>query len=168
MEEHENDSQVEILEERLKIIESELERTKEKAERLENQSASCAPPPPPPPPLPPLLLPKPAVIPTAPKIQVPKKSDEIDIKTSIFQENDVNKSPLVSRKLAPQPAIDDLVNQIKGGKFTLKSINKENKKEREEPEAVSEMLKILGTLRRCPKPKPSLNKTVVDFGDVQL
>lgn len=159
---------MEILEERLKIVESELQRAQEKAERLENQSKVSPPLPPPPPPLPPpFVIAKPVIITTTQKIPLQPRPDEMDIKICVNDE-DVIKSPVVLRKLAPQPAIDDLVNQIKGGKFSLKSTNKDNKKEREEPEAVSEMLKILGTLRRCPKPRNSLNKTVVDLGDIQL
>lgn len=137
IEEHENDSQVEILEERLKIVESELQRTQEKAERLENQSKMSPPPPPPPPPppLPPVAIAKPIIITTTKKIPFQYRPDEMDIKM-LINDDDVTKSPVVLRKLAPQPAIDDLVNQIKGGKFTLKSSHKgNNKKEREEPEA---------------------------------
>lgn len=48
-------------------------------------------------------------------------------------------------------AIDAIVNQIKGGKFQLKSTSEnflEKKQKEEQPEAVKEMLTILGTLRK--------------------
>lgn len=69
-----------------------------------------------------------------------------------------------------KPAIggvnDDIINQIKGGKFTLrKAKNEAAKKEREAPKAVSELLNILGSLRRAPKNRISVSS---NFGDVQL
>lgn len=69
-----------------------------------------------------------------------------------------------------KPAIggvnDDIINQIKGGKFTLrKAKNESSKKERETPKAVSELLNILGSLRRAPKNRISVSSS---FGDVQL
>lgn len=51
-------------------------------------------------------------------------------------------------------AIDEIVNQIKGGRFHLKSTEQKAaavKKPREEPPALKEMLNILSTLRRRPK-----------------
>lgn len=61
---------------------------------------------------------------------------------------------------------DDIINQIKGGNFTLRKAKNENKKERETPKAVSELLNILGSLRRAPKNRPSLSNAT--FADVQL
>lgn len=58
MEDEDNNSQTEILEERLKLVESELQAALERAEKAEEKLKSPpAPPPPPPPPLPPLLPP---------------------------------------------------------------------------------------------------------------
>lgn len=136
-------------------MESELQRAQERAERLENQS-KMAPPPPPPPPLP--------LMSTAISIKPPVTYNPTTVKP------DVNDAipPLPAKKLPPQPQIDDIVNQIKGGKFTLKSTNKPNRKEREEPKAVNEMLHILSTLRRSPRPRNSMQKTIVHLEDVQL
>lgn len=61
---------------------------------------------------------------------------------------------------------DDIINEIKGGNFTLRKARNENKKERETPKAVSELLNILGSLRRAPKNRPSL--TNATLADVQL
>lgn len=60
-----------------------------------------------------------------------------------------------------------MINQIKGGRFTLKQTEKvEQKKPREEPAAVKEMLNVLGTLRRRQKStRPRIDNA---FGDVQL
>lgn len=48
-------------------------------------------------------------------------------------------------------AIDEIVNQIKGGRFHLKSTEQKERKPREEPAALKELLNILGTLKRRPK-----------------
>ncbi|CAF4839187.1 unnamed protein product [Pieris macdunnoughi] len=55
-------------------------------------------------------------------------------------------------------AIDAIVDQIKGGKFQLKSTDHavEKKPKDEQPEAVKEMLQILGTLRKRRGHRPSL------------
>lgn len=53
----------------------------------------------------------------------------------------------------PGGAIDNIINQIKGGRFTLKATEQNLQKEKKEepPPAVTEMLNILGTLRRRPR-----------------
>ncbi|XP_034256392.1 shootin-1 [Thrips palmi] len=51
----------------------------------------------------------------------------------------------------PGGAIDNIINEIKGGRFTLKATEQNLQKEKKEPPAVTEMLNILGTLRRRPK-----------------
>lgn len=139
----------------MKLVESELQRAQERAERLENQS-KMAPPPPPPPPLP-LMSTAISIKPLVTYNSTPVKPDVNDAIPT-----------LPAKKLPPQPQIDDIVNQIKGGKFTLKSTNKPNRKEREEPKAVNEMLHILSTLRRSPRPRNSMQKTIVHLEDVQL
>ena len=56
-----------------------------------------------------------------------------------------------SHFFSPGGAIDAIVDQIKGGKFHLKSTDRsvvEKKAKEEQPEAVKEMLAILGTLRK--------------------
>ncbi|KAG6439678.1 hypothetical protein O3G_MSEX000983 [Manduca sexta] len=56
-------------------------------------------------------------------------------------------------------AIDAIVDQIKGGKFQLKSTEQsfmERKPKEEQPEAVKEMLSILGTLRKRRTTRPGL------------
>ncbi|XP_075221950.1 shootin-1-like isoform X2 [Lycorma delicatula] len=58
----------------------------------------------------------------------------------------------------PGAAIDDIINQIKGGRFTLKATEKQMKvaKTEEMPPAVQEMMTVLGTLRRRPKNKQNV------------
>lgn len=59
---------------------------------------------------------------------------------------------------------EDIINAIKQGQFTLRKAKSEKeKKEKEQPKAVSELLNILGSLRRAPKKRQSQF-----FGDVQL
>ncbi|CAG4973315.1 unnamed protein product [Colias eurytheme] len=55
-------------------------------------------------------------------------------------------------------AIDAIVDQIKGGKFHLKSTDRtiEKKQTDDQPEAVKEMLQILGTLRKRRGHRPSV------------
>lgn len=60
---------------------------------------------------------------------------------------------------------EDIINAIKAGQFTLRKAKKEkekNQKETEQPKAVSELLNILGSLRRAPKKRQSQI-----FSDVQ-
>jgi len=58
----------------------------------------------------------------------------------------------------PGAAIDDIVNQIKGGKFTLRVTEKQRQKKEETPAAVQEMLTILGTLKRRPRNATQMSK----------
>lgn len=59
----------------------------------------------------------------------------------------------------PGGAIDNIINEIKGKRFTLKATEQNLQKQKKEPPAVTEMLNILGTLRR--RPKASADATIV-------
>lgn len=189
MEELESNSHTEILEERLKLAESELERALKAAEEAEKALAEIkiaprTPPPmpglpPPPPPMPalPLQPPPPPPLPTqnlapptAPlrtkklrqsSVQEPEEANVSDGDSSGGNNNNG------SAKKQPIGGVnDDIINQIKSGMFTLrKRKNNEAKKERETPKAVNEMLNILGSLRRTSKSKISVS---AKFSDVQL
>lgn len=149
LEDAQNNAQIEILEERLKLVESELQAANERADRAEEQlKAPPAPPPPPPPPPPPLLPPPPQEPPVVPlrrrrsKIILQELAESIGVKE--------NSSP---EKKTPAPGVnEDIINAIKAGQFTLrKAKNDKEKKDKEQPKAVSELLNILGSLRRAPK-----------------
>lgn len=61
-------------------------------------------------------------------------------------------------KKAPSAAgvNEDIINAIKAGQFTLRKARKDKEKqEKEQPKAVSELLNILGSLRRAPKKRQS-------------
>nr|CAD7571719.1 unnamed protein product [Timema californicum] len=76
----------------------------------------------------------------------------------------IPRKPINLATTAPGGAIDDIINQIKGGKFTLKRskeyhnqfiiFQKQQEKKEEPPAAVQEMLTIIGTLKRRPKNRP--------------
>lgn len=68
------------------------------------------------------------------------------------------------KKTSTAPGVnEDIINAIKAGQFTLRKARKEKEKEnKEQPKAVSELLNILGSLRRAPKKRKSQY-----FGDVQ-
>ncbi|XP_044743420.1 shootin-1 [Chrysoperla carnea] len=168
----EAEMQIEILEEKLKLAESELQAATERAENAEKELDTLkAPPIPPPPPPPPLLLtssPTPASsirLKTVLNLNsTPKKENPVEDMEKLLgiDQNTPKKQPYI-----PPAAIDSVINQIKGGRFTLKQTEKvEQKKPREEPAAVKEMLNVLGTLRRRQKAtRPRIDNA---FGDVQL
>ncbi|XP_034940108.1 shootin-1 [Chelonus insularis] len=184
LEEKESNVEFEIVEEKLKLAEVELNMMQERAERAEKEvqrleeivrkleekiceieKKSTPPPPPLPPPPPPL--------PQSSSIS----ASSVKLLTRERQQHDQNRNSAIvdmenmlgiSKKppaVPQQPAIDDIINQIKGGRFTLKQTDKQREEERRRkremesaPAAVSEMLNILGTMRRRAKPvRQSLN-----------
>ncbi|KAG5899933.1 hypothetical protein JTB14_002484 [Gonioctena quinquepunctata] len=161
LEDEENNAQIEILEERLKLVESELQAANERADKAEEKlKAALSPPPPPPPPLPPLLPPPGSDPPRVPLRRRRSKVALSDLAETIGVQE--NTSP---EKKAPAPGVnEDIINAIKAGQFTLKKAKKDKgKQDKEQPKAVSELLNILGSLRRAPKKRQSLF-----LGDVQL
>ncbi|XP_012229435.2 shootin-1 [Linepithema humile] len=172
LEEKESNVEFEIVEEKLKLAESELEvilhraeRAEKSVEELENvvqclkqkvseleEKASKPPPPPPPPP--------PMLGAGQSSIKLLTREKLTSERTAVSDmENMLGITPKKTPAVAQQPAIDDIINQIKGGRFTLKQTDKqreEERKRRQEAEsaspAVSEMLNILGTMRRRAKP----------------
>lgn len=185
LEEKESNVEFEIVEEKLKLAESELEVVTQRAERaeksvetlegvietlkmkiseLEEQLSRPPPPPlpPPPPPPPPMFN------------NGGQSSIKLQTKEKMNAERnavaDMENMLGITKKTPPvtqQPAIDDVINQIKGGRFTLKQTDKQREEERRRrqeaenaPPALSEMLNILGTMRRRAKPiKQSLKST---------
>lgn len=111
-----------------------------------------SPPPPPPPPPPVSLVPPPPPPPPPLSLCPPPNAVAVfagidDMSTMLQNKHNTLK------KCAPTSggAIDAIVDQIKGGKFHLKSTSEnflEKKPKDEQPEAVKEMLTILGTLRK--------------------
>lgn len=177
LEERESNVEFEILEEKLKLADAELdiavqrsecaERSVERLERaiveLEEKvkdlelkaSQPPAPPLPPPPPPPPMF---PAAANATIKLLTREKNHADSNSALSDMENmlGITKRPSA---VAQQPAIDDVISQIKGGRFTLKQTDKQREEERRRrqeaetaPPAVSEMLTILGTMRRRAKP----------------
>ncbi|XP_017881052.1 shootin-1 [Ceratina calcarata] len=185
LEEKESNVEFEIVEEKLKLAESEFEVVMQRAERAEKsvetlegvvqtlkakiseleEKLSGPPPPvslpPPPPPPPPMFN------------NCGQSSIKLLTKEKMNSERnavtDMENMLGITKKTPPvtqQPAIDDVINQIKSGRFTLKQTDKqrEERRRRQEaesaPPAVSEMLNILGTMRRRAKPiKQSLKST---------
>ncbi|XP_046434545.1 shootin-1 isoform X1 [Neodiprion fabricii] len=177
LEERESNVEFEILEEKLKLADTELEiavqrsecaelsverleqtvkELEEKIKDLETKAAQPpAPPLPPPPPPPPMFESANATI----KLLTREKNHTNSNNSALSDMENmlgINKRPAA---VAQQPAIDDVISQIKGGRFTLKQTDKqrdEERKRRQEaeaaPPAVSEMLTILGTMRRRAKP----------------
>lgn len=175
LEEKESNVEFEIVEEKLKLAESELEVVLQRAERaektieeLENvvrclkqkvseleEKVSKPPPPPLPPPPPPL----PISMTGQSSIKLLTKEKLISERSAV---SDMENMLGIAQKKTPavtqQPAIDDIINQIKGGRFTLKHTDKQKEEERKRRQAentspaVSEMLNILGTMRRRAKP----------------
>ncbi|KAJ9582701.1 hypothetical protein L9F63_022942 [Diploptera punctata] len=172
LEEREGEAQLELMEEKLRLAESELQCALQRAEHAEKRTsqliskvnelegeieAKCCPPPPPPPPLPPPPLP-PAM---GPKLLCvsPARRNSVCSATDTGSETGnpvldmanmlgIPRKPTAAAAL-PGGAIDDIINQIKGGKFTLKATEKQKEEKKEEPPAaVQEMLNILGTLKR--------------------
>lgn len=163
LEDLENNPQTEILEERLKLVEAELQDALDRAEKAEK--ALQPPPPPPAPPLPPPPPPPPSFDnpPSAPvRVKKLSRTNVPDIAAALG----VQETKECDSKKPPVSGVnDDIINQIKGGNFTLRKAKNESKKERETPKAVSELLNILGSLRRAPKNRISVSS---NFGDVQL
>ncbi|CAK9800000.1 hypothetical protein ANTPLA_LOCUS2189 [Anthophora plagiata] len=175
LEEKESNVEFEIVEEKLKLAESELDVATQRAERAEKlvetleelvqslkvkiseleEKLSRPPPPPLPPPPPPPMFNNGGQ--SSIKLLTKEKMN-LERNAVTDMENMLGitkKTPTV----AQQPAIDDIINQIKGGRFTLKQTDKQREEERKRrqeaesaPPAVSEMLNILGTMRRRAKP----------------
>ncbi|XP_015121166.1 shootin-1 [Diachasma alloeum] len=181
LEEKESNVEFEIVEEKLKLSEVEMNMVLERAERAEREverlegvvakleemlgemQSKSAPPPPPAPPLPPPPPPLPpahnasrATV----KLLTRERAEGGSNRNSAICDMEsllgIAKKPAA---VPQQPAIDDIINQIKGGKFTLKQTDKQRDEERRRkremesaPAAVSEMLNILGTMRRRAKP----------------
>ncbi|KAF7987284.1 hypothetical protein HCN44_003046 [Aphidius gifuensis] len=172
-------AEFDLIQERAEIAEAEVERLREiivnleeKIDEIENSKVQIspvpAPPPPPPPPPPPLS-------------QQFNDSSNASIKLLTRERLDNRNSAIcdmenilgIKKKpcaVPQQPAIDDIINQIKGGRFTLKQTDKqrddEQRKKRESqttPPAVSEMLSILGTMRRRASSTRQLYKSSQDF-----
>ncbi|KAK1127577.1 hypothetical protein K0M31_004108 [Melipona bicolor] len=184
LEEKESNVEFEIVEEKLKLAESELEVVTQRAERAEKsvetlegvvqslkakiseleEKLSRPPPPPLPPPPPPPPMFNNGGQSTIKLLTKEKINSERNAVTDMENMLGITKK---TPTVAQQPAIDDIINQIKGGRFTLKQTDKqreEERKRRQEAEnaspAVSEMLNILGTMRRRAKPiKQSLKST---------
>ncbi|CAB3232549.1 unnamed protein product [Arctia plantaginis] len=109
---------------------------------------ACAPPPPPPPPC---MPPPPPPPPPPPAAFDPSGCD--DMASMLANKQGTLKRSKQGDQNGAGGAIDAIVDQIKGGKFHLKSTeqkftDKKTKKQDEQPEAVKEMLAILGTLRK--------------------
>nr|CAD7198307.1 unnamed protein product [Timema douglasi] len=153
LEEREGEVELELLEEKLKLAESELQCALKRAERAESQTCQLSskidqlnqalesksvPVPPPPPPLPP------------PPFQSAICNPVLEMANILG----IPRKPINLATTAPGGAIDDIINQIKGGKFTLKRSKKQHEKKEEPPAAVQEMLTIIGTLKRRPKNRP--------------
>nr|CAD7430667.1 unnamed protein product [Timema monikensis] len=153
LEEREGEVELELLEEKLKLAESELQCALKRAERAESQTCQLSskidqlnqalesksvPVPPPPPPLPP------------PPFQAVICNPVLEMANILG----IPRKPINLATTAPGGAIDDIINQIKGGKFTLKRSKKQHEKKEEPPAAVQEMLTIIGTLKRRPKNRP--------------
>ncbi|VVC33452.1 Hypothetical protein CINCED_3A025823 [Cinara cedri] len=185
--------QIELYEEKLKLTEAELLCSQQRAEIAESQvdelrkkleetktsviSPPCAPPPPPPPP-PPMMMP-PAPPPPPTSMASMSNLQNIKLKTvstlnctnndeSNAIEEMGNYLGLSSPNKGPQVqngAIDAIINQIKGGRFSLKATDKEKQtpvKKQEPPPVVNEMMNVLGTLRRNPKRRASFKTAPAD------
>lgn len=138
LEEQESSAQQEVLEERLKLAEAELQAALQRERELR---APPPPPPPPPPPAPPL----------APLRRRKSRATAEDLARSVGATPEKKETPGVN---------EDIINAIKEGKFTLRKRRKEGAcapaPDKEAPKAVSELLNILGSLRRAPKKRQSL------------
>ncbi|CAI6368590.1 unnamed protein product [Macrosiphum euphorbiae] len=178
--------QIELYEEKLKLIEAELLCSQQRADIAESQveelgkqlretktvvaPPQCGPPPPPPPPAPPAPPPPP------PPMALAGASGGIKLKTVSSLNHNSNAIedlgnylglPMASPK-GPQVqngAIDAIINQIKGGRFSLKATDKEKQtpvKKQEPQPVVNEMMNVLGTLRRNPKRRASFKTAPAD------
>lgn len=146
------------------MVESELQHAIERAEKAEKSLSEIpkvppAPPLPPPPPLPTNLTPQPPIVPIRTKKLARNGVSEI------AEALGINETATDDKKV-PLGIHNDIINQIKGGTFTLKKSKNENKKkDRETPKAVTEMLNVLGSLRKVSRNKMTVS---TNFGDVQL
>jgi chromosome segregation ATPase len=177
LEERETEPCLELVEEKLRLAESELQLAVQRAEQAEKRTmqlnskvsqlqekleAKACPPPPPPPPIPPPLPPPKSLL----KPHTVTVASATDTGADVGTGNpvlDMANMLGISRKPAavsalPSAAIDDIVNQIKRGKFTLRATEKQRQKKEETPEAVQEMLTILGTLKRRPRNSAQISK----------
>lgn len=172
LDEREAEAQLELMEEKLRLAESELHCTLQRAEQAEKRSsqlvtrvnqlqdeleAKACPPPPPPPPLPP---PPPTMSRlrtcTAPLrqgsyVSVADAGERVETGNPVLDMANMLGIPRrpTAAAVLPGGAIDDIINQIKKGKFTLKATEKQKGERKEEPPAaVQEMLNVLGTLKR--------------------
>ncbi|XP_026471315.1 shootin-1-like [Ctenocephalides felis] len=182
------DPQIEVLEAKLKITEHELNVAIERAERAEselqntlsenngsmqtdndvfgngeegvvmrrkmtNGNQIVMPPPPPPPPVPNLNLGA-----NKTEIKIKTQASAVAEMAAMLDIKPVNDTP-AKTKNDNGGIIDAIVDQIKGGRFRLKSTDVQNKSKtkKEEPAAVKEMLNILGTLRRTRGKRSSMN-----------
>ncbi|KAJ8709894.1 hypothetical protein PYW08_009898 [Mythimna loreyi] len=108
--------------------------------------APLAPPPPPPPAMPP-----PPPPPPPPPAPVPFELGHVEDMANMLAHKSGTLKKSKQNGAEVGGAIDAIVDQIKGGKFHLKSTDRsvaEKKTKEEQPEAVKEMLAILGTLRK--------------------
>ncbi|VEN40865.1 unnamed protein product [Callosobruchus maculatus] len=165
------DPQVEILEERLRLAESELAAAQKRAEEAEERlRCPPPPPPPPPPPMPPqaplrrrrsrLLIDGGGTTPAKQLEEEQKLSEEKTSKADLLA---AAGSPEKKPAAAVPCANEDIINAIKAGQFTLRKPKKEKEiKDKDTPNAVSELLNILSSLRRAPKKRQSQF-----IGDVQ-
>ncbi|XP_063389307.1 arp2/3 complex-activating protein rickA-like [Cydia fagiglandana] len=126
--------------------------------------ASPTPSPPPAPvfsPPPPPSLPPPAALPPPPPPPPPPPAVFVPTGGSDMAHMLASKQASLKKSVqnGGDPAIDSIVDQIKGGNFTLRRRDQnflERKPKEEQPEAVKEMLAILGTLRKRRVHRPSL------------
>ncbi|PNF18712.1 hypothetical protein B7P43_G05008 [Cryptotermes secundus] len=175
LDEREAEAQLELMEEKLRLAESELHCALQRAEQAEKRSSqmvtrvnqlqdeleakACLPPPPPPPPPP---LPPPPLAVSHPRIctaslrqrncvSVADTGARVETGNPVLDMANMLGIPRrpAAAAILPGGAIDDIINQIKGGKFTLKATEKQKDEKKEEPPAaVQEMLYVLGTLKR--------------------
>lgn len=113
-------------------------------------AAECPTPPSIPPPPPPMMPPPPPPPPPPPVAFEP--SGGCDMASMLANKQGTLKRSKHADQNGGGGAIDAIVDQIKGGKFHLKSTEQKftdkKTKQDEQPEAVKEMLAILGTLRK--------------------
>ncbi|XP_065351188.1 shootin-1-like [Cloeon dipterum] len=147
------EGKMEALEEKLRLAETELECEQKKNARLETRikdlenplttplpPSMAGPPPPPPPPPPPAKMPPPPPPPPAGSL-APKGSLKIT-RSDKKQPEDTNNAGA---------AIDDVINQIRGGRFTLRSTVKRKEDRplvKQNTQAVDEMMSILGNMKK--------------------
>lgn len=144
-------------------MESELQHAVERAEKAEKALSELprAPPAPPAPPLPP---PPPPMNLAPPVVPIRTKKLAKNGVSDIAEALGINETATDNKK-QPFGVHEDIINQIKGGTFTLKKSKSEIKKKGETPKAVTEMLNVLGGLRKVSRQKMTVS---ANFGDVQL